>query len=163
MNIQLLKDQKNKNPWDEIFSHPNEDSEIKHEAQMLMFEFLSEVEKYQQLQGITKKTLAQKVKTSASYITQLFRGNKPLNFETVIKFEKALKIKFSIIARPNTDEMVVDEMAFIDIIKCQYSSDKGFWIWKNIDLTKDEKYLTEDDDTLIENVLNIYENKTVFA
>ncbi len=102
MSTQLSSDQKQKinNPWDDLLKFKNEDEEIEHEAQMLMYSFLSEVERYQDLQGVNKKSLAEKIKTSASYITQLFRGNKPLNFNTIARIQKVLKVRFQVNAIP---------------------------------------------------------------
>jgi transcriptional regulator with XRE-family HTH domain len=102
MNTELQNDLKPKslNPWDDFLAFKDENEEIGHDAQMLMFSFLSEVERFQEMQDINKKGLAEKIRTSASYITQLFRGNKPLNFDTLAKIQKALKIKFKISAVP---------------------------------------------------------------
>jgi ribosome-binding protein aMBF1 (putative translation factor) len=107
MNTSSSIAQSNKKRWETLLSFENESEEIKHEAQMLMYSFLSEVEKFQELESINRKTLSEKIKTSASYLTQLFRGNKPLNFETIAKIKRVLDIGFIITAyskkRPNTD------------------------------------------------------------
>ena len=104
MNTKLQKDLKTdkSNPWDDLLGFKSEKEEIEHDAQMLMFKFLSEVQKYQYVNDIKRNTLADKIKTSASYLTQIFRGNKPLNFDTLAKFQKALDIKFEIRATPVT-------------------------------------------------------------
>lgn len=149
--------------WDDIMAFESEEEEIKHESQMLMFSFLSEVEKYQTLQDINKKKLSQKIKTSASYLTQLFRGNKPLNFETIAKMQKALNISFHVYARPNIDEMVVNEDIFLDF-KYRYKTNKGTWLWKNFAFDKhDDKYTQELDKNLIKNALDYYEDKAIPA
>lgn len=46
--------------------------------------------------GWTRKQLAESLGTSASYLTQLFRGDRLLNFKTEAKIEAALGIKFVI-------------------------------------------------------------------
>jgi len=86
--------------WDELLNPKDENEQIRQAAQLLMYMFLGEVEKYQEINGINKKTLAAKIKTSPSYVTQLFRGDTPLNFETIAKMQRALKIKFIISATP---------------------------------------------------------------
>ncbi|NCW88573.1 MAG: XRE family transcriptional regulator, partial [Chitinophagia bacterium] len=43
---------------------------------------------------ITRKLLAQLIGTSPSYLTQVFRGDKPLNFMTLAKIQKALNVSF---------------------------------------------------------------------
>lgn len=114
MSTKLSKDQTT-NPWNDILSFKGEDEELEHEKQMLMYAFLSEIEKFQNIQAINRKTLAGLIKTSSSFITQIFRGNKPLNFETLAKIQKALNIKFYIQARPVGTEMHIDEHIFRDI------------------------------------------------
>jgi transcriptional regulator with XRE-family HTH domain len=46
--------------------------------------------------GWTRKQLADEIGTSASYLTQLFRGDRLLNFKTVAKIEGALEIRFEV-------------------------------------------------------------------
>ena len=86
-----------KKSFDDIFDNSSFQDNLEHEAQMLMFRFLSEVERIAEQRGIkNRKDLANLVGVSASYLTQLFRGNKKLNFETVAKFQKALNIVFEV-------------------------------------------------------------------
>src|ERR1700685_525734 len=67
-----------------------------HLAQMLAFRFLSEIEKITDERNILRKDLAKSINVSPSYITQLYRGVKPLNFETLAKMEAALDIRFEV-------------------------------------------------------------------
>jgi len=86
-----------KRSFDDIFNNSSFQDNVEHETQMLMFRFLSEVERVAEERGIkNRKDLANLVGVSASYLTQLFRGNKKLNFETIAKFQKALNIVFEI-------------------------------------------------------------------
>ena len=50
----------------------------------------------QEEKGITRKELASLIKTSPSYLTQVFRGDKPLNFITLAKIQRALGIRFTV-------------------------------------------------------------------
>lgn len=74
----------------------NEQEGIDHDAYMLMAGYLSEIEKIQEDEGIKRNHLANQIKTSASYLTQVFRGDKPLNFQTLAKIQRVLKIKFQV-------------------------------------------------------------------
>lgn len=161
MSTKSSNEKKTLNPWDELLSFKNQKEEDKHEAQMLAFRFLSEVEKYQELQGMKKKELAKEIGTSASYITQLFRGNKPLNFETIAKMQRALHICFHISAKPATDEMKVDETIFLSA-QCRYKTDSGYWMWKNINADKD-KYNTEFEKDIIYKAAAYYDDKAIPA
>ncbi len=61
---------------------------------LLMSGFLSEIEAAMVKKKITRKLLAQMIGTSPSYLTQVFRGDKPLNFMTLAKMQKALNVGF---------------------------------------------------------------------
>jgi transcriptional regulator with XRE-family HTH domain len=61
-----------------------------------MASFLSVIEIVQEEKGISRKELASMIKISPSYLTQVFRGDKPLNFITLAKIQKALGILFSV-------------------------------------------------------------------
>ena len=45
---------------------------------------------------VSAATLAKSIGVSPSYITQLYRGTKPLNMETLAKMEDVLDIRFEI-------------------------------------------------------------------
>ncbi len=85
----------------DLLAFKSHEEEIKHHAQMIMYRFLSEIEILCEEKKMTRKELAEKVGTSASYITQLYRGNKPLNIETIAKFQKVFDVTFEIKAKPN--------------------------------------------------------------
>jgi transcriptional regulator with XRE-family HTH domain len=61
---------------------------------LLMSGFLSEIEAAMVKKKMTRKLLAQLIGTSPSYLTQVFRGDKPLNFMTLAKMQKALNVGF---------------------------------------------------------------------
>jgi len=87
--------------FQDLLAFNSYEEEIEHEAHMIMFRFLSEIEILSEEREMTQKELAQKIGTSASYLTQLYRGNKLLNLMTIAKFEKALDITFEIKAKRN--------------------------------------------------------------
>jgi ribosome-binding protein aMBF1 (putative translation factor) len=82
--------------FNSLFTHEDKKDEVKHRAHMLMFRFLSEVERVAEERKLKKKDIAKMIGTSPSYVTQLFRGDKLINMETLAKFEKELDIKFEI-------------------------------------------------------------------
>lgn len=81
-------------------ANKTEDELLHEEEFILMANYLSEIEKYQKEHDINRKELAAKIKTSASYLTQVFKGDKPLNFFTIAKIQKALKVRFRVITIP---------------------------------------------------------------
>ncbi len=78
-----------------LLTESNEEEGVHHDAYMLMAGFLSEIERVQLIIGVNRKELAEKIGTSPSYLTQVFRGDKPLNFYTLAKIQRALKIRFN--------------------------------------------------------------------
>jgi transcriptional regulator with XRE-family HTH domain len=88
--------------YEELFTFSDEKDELDYEAHLLMFRFLSEVEKNFPEGRIPKnKDLASKLGVSSSYITQVFNGDKLLNFKMLAKLQKALDITFEIRLRKN--------------------------------------------------------------
>ncbi len=88
-DLETIKDFYKKNLDDTAF-------DLEYESRMISYRFLSEVDKIMETRGIKKKELAIMLGTSASYITQLFNGNKLINLPTLAKLQHALGIKFSI-------------------------------------------------------------------
>ncbi len=79
-----------------LFSFDNEQDQLELEAKLIMAKFLENIQEVATQKGLKKKDLAQKIGTSASYITQLYRGNKLLNLMTLAKLQRALDIEFDI-------------------------------------------------------------------
>jgi hypothetical protein len=99
MNMIINHSGESGNPeFDHLFSFDNELEQLNSDTRFLSFSFLSELERYSDQSKGMKKRLAALIGTSASYITQLFNGDKIINLETVAKFQKALGIKFKVVA-----------------------------------------------------------------
>ncbi|MBS1754728.1 MAG: helix-turn-helix transcriptional regulator [Ferruginibacter sp.] len=120
-----------------FFSNKKTHSEVKHLAQMLMYRFLSEIEKITDERKIVRKELAKQIGVSASYLTQLYRGVKPLNIETLAKIELVLDFRFDIKAIEKSLLEVNDATEFnwneeqINNFIQKFSCKNGFWIYKN--------------------------------
>jgi len=100
----IMKSDKTESAEDEfsgLFELENQKDKIDHKAHMIMFRFLSEIEKI--ISGrFTRKEISKLIGTSPSYITQLFRGDKLINLITLAKFEEALDSEFDIVLRKNS-------------------------------------------------------------
>jgi transcriptional regulator with XRE-family HTH domain len=114
--------------FEDLFDFDDESNEINHNATLLMFKFLSEIEKVTE-NKFSKKQLSAFIGTSASYITQLFRGNKLINLETLAKFEKAFAIEFKITAISDSNKVFCDDehLDIDQILSKRYHSQDGFW------------------------------------
>ncbi len=73
-----------------------EEEQVNLDEYMLMAKYLSEIENILIEKSLTKKALATKIGTSPSYLTQVFRGDKPLNFKTLAKIQTVLNIHFEV-------------------------------------------------------------------
>jgi ribosome-binding protein aMBF1 (putative translation factor) len=75
-------------------SKKTEDQLNQRESLILQGNYLSEIERLSRIYGFNRKELAETIKTSPSYLTQVFRGDKPLNFLTIAKIKRALNLRF---------------------------------------------------------------------
>lgn len=70
--------------------------DLEFERDMISFRFLSIIDEIMEDQNISKSELAEMIGTSASYITQLFRGSKLVNVTLLAKLQEALGFKFEV-------------------------------------------------------------------
>lgn len=66
------------------------------DAKILMFRFLSLIDAKREELGWSRKDLAVQIKTSPSFISQLFQGDKLINFTTLAKIQKVMGLEFEI-------------------------------------------------------------------
>jgi transcriptional regulator with XRE-family HTH domain len=90
-------------PGMSLFSMQNLKRKKQHEAKMIMFRFLSELGKSNSGEPVSKKELTKAIGVSASYITQLYRGDKLINLLTLAKLQDAYDITFEIKAKANSE------------------------------------------------------------
>lgn len=88
----------------DIFKNQSFREEVEFETQMLALSFLSAIEKEVDIKKMNRNELAKKVGTSASYITQILRGNKTPNLKILTALGLALDKKFNIIAVDNIEQ-----------------------------------------------------------
>ena len=109
-----------------ILSFDNEQDQLELEAKIIMAKFLEKIQEIAAQKGLKKKDLAQKIGTSASYITQLYRGNKLLNLMTLAKFQSALDIEFDIAIKGSEQiKNPVNEENIEVYSKTRYASDRS--------------------------------------
>jgi len=96
MSTEFQNSEEIRTAFEDLLDFNSIEEELDHRARMIMYRVLSEVEILSEKRKMTRKELAKKIGLSGSYLTQLYRGIKPLNFLTIAKFEKALGITFDI-------------------------------------------------------------------
>ena len=82
--------------FDKLFAFENQEEKIEADAKLLMAKFLSKIQEVTDEKDIKRKELAEMIGTSASYLTQLFRGHKIINLTTLAKIQNALDLEFDI-------------------------------------------------------------------
>jgi transcriptional regulator with XRE-family HTH domain len=127
MKSQNKKMEKSDLIFDDVFFFENESDQIEIDAQVIMAKFLSEIQEVADNLGIKRNELAKKIGTSASYLTQLYRGHKMLNLPTIAKFQKALDIKFDISVENKIQaKAVIDEKNVAEFLDNWYfNSNRG--------------------------------------
>jgi len=92
--------------FEELFKFRDGKEELDHEAHMIMFRILSEIEK-QQVTGrkLKKNELASRLGVAPSYITQLYNGDKLLNLTMLAKIQRVFDITFEITAKRNNSSV----------------------------------------------------------
>lgn len=115
-----------KQAFDELFNNRTPEQELESDAKLIMFRFIDIVERKREKLGWSRKELAKKVGTSASYITQLMRGDKLINMLTLAKMQRALNIKFDISELVSYQEQTEDK-------KPPAPDGKGFLVYKKIE------------------------------
>ena len=88
--------------FEDLFEFKSNEEEFEHKAKMIMFKFLSAFEILNKKNPIKKKDLANSIGTSASFITQLYQGDKLISLLTLAKLQDAYDFTFEIKAKPNS-------------------------------------------------------------
>ena len=97
-----MKSKKTKKEFQDLLRFSTDTERIEHRSKMIMFNFLHIVELEMEKRRMTKKDLANELKTSASFITQLFTGTKTINLLTIAKLEEIFDISFQISLKPKS-------------------------------------------------------------
>lgn len=131
-----------RNEFQKLFEKSPEE-QVEHRAQLLSYIFLSEAQKAMDRKGWTRKQLADEIGTSASYLTQLFRGDRLLNFKTVAKIEYALDLKYGIYEESNQK---VEMKEYLDF----FFEDEEM---ENLPFDEQQKYMPDDYDDVGECII----------
>jgi transcriptional regulator with XRE-family HTH domain len=93
----------------------NKEKKYHHDAYILMAGYLSEIESIQAKRRMTRKELANKIGVKPPYLTQIFRGNKPLNFLTLAKIKEQLNIRFEVRAVDLSETLIQNQQVYLPI------------------------------------------------
>jgi transcriptional regulator with XRE-family HTH domain len=97
--------------FESLLNFKSEDEKLENDRTMLSLSFISVIQQHMEKHSLTKKQLASATGVSASFITQLFRGDKLVSMEILAKFQKALDVNFCI-STTNINEMAEQWLNF---------------------------------------------------
>jgi transcriptional regulator with XRE-family HTH domain len=99
-----------KKEWDILFEGTSYEDQIASKADLLALQFLGLVDQKMEQEKISKKELAKKIGTSASFITQLFRGDRKPNWNILAKMSLELNLDFKVLTEELLEEKVQEEL-----------------------------------------------------
>ena len=102
-----------------LFEFKSQKEELKHDAYMIMFRFLSEIERITE-NTLYKKDLAKALGTTKSFISQLFSGNKLANLISIAKLQKSYNVTFQVKAVSNNQFFLSIDKPIVNSTKYEF-------------------------------------------
>lgn len=99
-----------KKEWDNLFNENSYEERVASLADVLALQFLGLIDRKMELENISKKELAEKIGTSASFVTQLFRGDKKPSWNILAKMSIVLGLDFKVLTEDLFQEKVQEEL-----------------------------------------------------
>lgn len=99
-----------KNEWDALINEMSYEDQVASKADLFALQFLGLVDQKMEAINMNKKELAEKIGTSASFITQLFRGDRKPNWNILAKMSLELELDFKVITEELLEEKVQEEL-----------------------------------------------------
>ncbi|MGS0524846.1 hypothetical protein ACU8V7_06260 [Zobellia nedashkovskayae] len=134
-NIQNLE-----TAFDSIFNNQEIDYDI--EAKVIASKLLSEISEITDKNNLNRKMIAELIGTSASYLTQLYRGNKLLNFVTLAKLKDKLNLSVEIKIKENGYDNLDTDFNYQNLTTdIEYGVKNTSWsIFKNLNPDNQEAF-----------------------
>ncbi|QYH39449.1 helix-turn-helix domain-containing protein [Algoriphagus sp. NBT04N3] len=99
-----------KNEWDALMKEMSYEDQVTSKADLFALQFLGLVDQKMESLKMNKKELAEKIGTSASFITQLFRGDRKPNWNILAKMSLELDLNFKVFTEELLQEKVQEEL-----------------------------------------------------
>ena len=134
-----MKENNIKSEFDEILSFGDDNEKLSHDAMMLSLKFISEINELLQNQNkMPKKDLASLLDISPSFVSQLFNGDKKLNFDLLAKFQNILNAEFCITTEAKRS--IEKTLTFEQAKELTFNDpDGGFWAFHNSKRYQEQK------------------------
>lgn len=88
-----MKKNKQKMTLSKLTAQLSAEDQLDIDASVISGRFVYEIDQLRQKQGLNKKEFAEKLGVTASYLTQVFRGDKQINTKLLAKVERALDVR----------------------------------------------------------------------
>ena len=79
---------------EELFTFKDDTERIEIKASFIQLDILDEIKKLMEEKNISRTELAEKLKKSKSFVSQLFSGDKALNLKMIAQFQEIFNVKF---------------------------------------------------------------------
>ena len=112
---------------EELLKFENEEDRIDVKASFIQLDILSEVKKVMKEKNISRTELAEKLKKSKSFVSQLFSGDKALNLKMIAQFQEIFNAKFIPGFKDYSEYILEKQISKKDFLKA--SHDEG---WENL-------------------------------
>lgn len=99
-----------KNEFEDLLGFNSIEDEVDFKTDLLPLQFLGLVDQRMEELGMSKKVLAEKIGTSASFITQLFRGDRKPNWNILAKMSNTLELEFKVMTESMIQERMKEEI-----------------------------------------------------
>lgn len=121
----------------------NFENDYEKEAKIIASKILSEISEIADRKDLKRKNIANLIGTSASYLTQLYRGNKILNLVTLAKLKNKLNLNIEIIITENNYDNLNSDYCYQNLTKkVNVDGKKGDWIVLKNYISKNEETFT---------------------
>lgn len=122
----------------------NFENDYENEAKIIASKILSEISEIADRKDLKRKNIADLIGTSASYLTQLYRGNKILNLVTLAKLKNKLDLNIEIKITENNYDTLNSDYYYQNFSKrVNVDGKKRNWIiLKNLISKNDEDFLS---------------------
>lgn len=121
----------------------NFENDYENEAKIIASKILSEISEITKKKDLNRKKIADLIGTSASYLTQLYRGNKILNLVTLAKLKKKLNLNIEIKVTENNYDELYNDFNYQNLVKEVNVGDKtrNWTVLKNLSSDTQEAFI----------------------
>lgn len=113
--------------FQEFLKFDNDEDRIDVKASFVQLDILAEVKKIMKEKNISRTELADKLKKSKSFVSQLFSGDKALNLKMIAQFQVIFDAKFVPTFKDYSEYILENQISKKNFLKA--SQDEG---WENL-------------------------------